>query len=272
MADFFAAVGIPSAALFNDAGFHAHVDDLAQTGNAFAEHDVKVRLLKRWGNFVFHDLHFGFVANRRLGLFDRASAANIEAHRSVELECVAARGGLGAAKHHANLHANLVDEDHHAVGFLDRGGEFAQGLAHQTGLQAGQGITHFAFQLGLRGERGHGVDHDQIDRAGAHQAVHDLQRLLAGVGLGNQHVLQVHAEVLRILNVQRMLGIDEGAGAALLLHFSHHLQRERGFARAFWAVNLDHPTARQAAYAQSHIQAQRARGDDLNVFNHLALA
>jgi hypothetical protein len=54
-------------------------------------------------------------------LLDGAGAANVQAHRSVELECVAAGGGFGGAEHHADLHSDLVDEDDHAVGLLDGG-------------------------------------------------------------------------------------------------------------------------------------------------------
>jgi hypothetical protein len=68
-----------------------------------------------------------------------------------------------------------------------------------------------------------------------------------------------------VLDVQRVLGVDEGAGAAQLLHLGHDLQRQRGLARRFRAVDLDHAAARQAADAQRDVQAQRAGGDDLDV-------
>ena len=150
--------------------------------------------------------------------------------------------------------------------------EFAQGLAHQPGLQAGQRIAHFTFQLGLGCECGHRVDDDQIHRARAHQAVNDFQRLLAGIGLADQQVLQVDAQLLCVLDVQRMLSVHKSALAALALHFGNHLQCQRGFAGGLGAVNLDHPSARQAAYAQRDVQAQRAGGDDLDVFNDFAFA
>ena len=151
-------------------------------------------------------------------------------------------------------------------------GELAQGLAHQAGLQTGQAVTHFALQLSLGRERSHRVDDDQVHRAGAHQAVHDFERLLAGIGLADQKVLQVHTQLLGVLDVERVFGVHKGALAALLLHLGHHLQREGGFARGLRAVNLYYPAAGQAAHTQRNIQPQRAGGDDLNVFNDLALA
>ena len=96
--------------------------------------------------------------------------------------------------------------------------------------------------------------------------------MLAGIGLADQQVLQVDAQLLCVLDVQRVLSVHKSALAALALHFGNHLQRQRGFAGRLWAVNLDHPSARQAAYAQRDVQAQRAGGDDLDVFNDFAFA
>src|SRR3546814_2684438 len=45
--------------------------------------------------------------------------------------------------------------------------------------------------------------------------------------------------------VECMLGVDESAGAADLLGLGHHVQRERGLARALGAVDLDDAPARQ---------------------------
>jgi hypothetical protein len=124
----------------------------------------------------------------------------------------------------------LVDEDDGAIGFLDVRGELAQSLAHQTRLQAWQGVTHFAFEFGLGRERGHRVHHDEVHRARAHQAVDDFKGLLAGVGLADEQVLQIDPEFLRVLHIQRMFGVDKRAGACHFLHFSDDLQGQRGFA------------------------------------------
>jgi hypothetical protein len=76
---------------------------------------------------------------------------------------------------------------------------------------------------------------------------------------------RVDAQLLRVLGVQRVFGVDEGAHAAELLHLGDDLQRQRGLARRFRAVDLDHPAARQAAHAQRDVQPQRAGGHDLDV-------
>ena len=103
--------------------------------------------------------------------------------------------------------------------------KFAQCLAHQTGLQTGEAVAHFTFEFGLGGQGRHRVHHDQIHRAGAHEAVHNFKRLLTGVGLADQQVLQVDTQVLGVLNVKRMLGIHKCTLPANFLHFGDHLQR-----------------------------------------------
>ena len=77
------------------------------------------------GHLVLHHLDLGLVADHLVALLDRAGAADVQAHRGVELEGVTAGGGLRAAEHDADLHADLVDEDDDAVGALDVGGELA---------------------------------------------------------------------------------------------------------------------------------------------------
>ena len=70
----------------------------------------------------------------------------------------------------------------------------------------------------LRRQRRHRVDDDHVDRAGAHQHVGDLERLLAGVRLRDQQFVDVDAELLGVGRVERVLGVDEGRRAAELLH------------------------------------------------------
>jgi hypothetical protein len=176
----------------------------------------------------------------------------------VELERVAAGGGLGVAEHHADLHADLVDEDDDGVRALDVAGELAQRLRHQARLQADCVLAHLALDLGLGRERGDRVDDDDVDRAGAHQHVGDLECLLAGVRLRDQQVVDVDAELLGIGRIERVLGVDEGGGAAALLALGDDLQRQRGLAGGLGPVDLDDAAARQAADAERDVEPQRA--------------
>ena len=52
-------------------------------------------------------------------------------------------------------------------------------------------VAHFAFDFGAWHERGDRVDNEHVDRAGSHQCVGDFQRLLAGVRLGDEQVIDV---------------------------------------------------------------------------------
>jgi hypothetical protein len=119
-------------------------------------------------------------------------------------------------------------------------------------------VAHVALDFGLGHQGGDRVDHDQADRAGAHQRIDDLQRLFAGVGLADQQFIQVDAQLLGILRVKRVFGIDKGADAALFLFFGHDMQRQRGLARRFRPVDLDDPALGQAADAKRDVEAQRA--------------
>src|SRR5208282_4178783 len=57
-----------------------------------------------------------------------------------------------------------------------------------------------------------------------------------------------------------------------LLRLRDTFERERGLARRFRAVNLDHASARQAANPQRQIQAERAGWNDRDVGVNALLA
>ena len=199
--------------------------------NALAVHDLELGLLEGGRHLVFHHLDAGLIAHHLVTLFDRAGAANVKAHRRVELEGVTAGGGLGVAEHDADLHANLVDKNHQAVGLLDGAGELAHGLAEQARLQADVGIAHLALDFRPRGERRHRVYHQHIHRAGTHQHLGHFQCLFTGIRLGHDEVLDPDTEFLGVDGVERVFGVDKGGGAAGLLGLGDHLQGEGGFAR-----------------------------------------
>ena len=66
------------------------------------------------------------VADHLVLVLDGADAADVQADRRIEFQCVAAGGGLGTAEHDADLHADLVDKDDQGVGFRHRRREFAE--------------------------------------------------------------------------------------------------------------------------------------------------
>ncbi len=132
-------------------------------------------------------------------------------------------------------------------------------------MQTHMAVAHFAFQFGTRHQGGHRIDHQHVDGAGAHQSVGDFQGLLAGIGLADQQFVQIDAQLLGVDRVQRVFGVDEGAGAALLLGLGQDVERQGGLTRAFRSINFDDAAARQAADAKGDVQAQRAGGDHLGL-------
>src|SRR3989442_12273167 len=143
-----------------------------------------------------------------------APTRRMSRRRRVELERVAAGGGLGIPEQDPDLHADLVDEHDDRPRLGDRRGELAQRLRHEPGLETHLRLAHVALDLGAGYERGHRVDDQHVDRARAHQRIDDLERLLAVVGLGDEQVLGLHAELARVADVERVLGVDEGGDAA----------------------------------------------------------
>src|SRR3546814_1105610 len=74
-----------------------------------------------------------------------------------------------------------------------------------------------------------------------------------------------YTTLFRSDRVECMLGVDESAGAADLLGLGHHVQRERGLARALGAVDLDDAPARQSTDAEANVEAEGAGGDNFRL-------
>jgi len=77
-------------------------------------------------------------------------------------------------------------------------------------------LTNFRAPIrrGFSGQR-RGHRERGVNRAGAHQGVADFQRLpLAGVGLRDQELIDIDAELSGIDRIERVLSVDEGADAA----------------------------------------------------------
>ena len=134
-------------------------------------------------------------------------------------------------------------------------------MRHQPGLQAGQRVAHVAVQLGLGHQRRDGVGHDDVHRVRAHQRLGDLERLLPGVGLGDQHLVDVDAELPGVPGVERVLGVDERGDAAASLRFRDHVVDEGRLSGRLRSEDLDDSLARQAADSEREIEGERARGD-----------
>jgi hypothetical protein len=86
----------------------------------------------------------------------------------------------------------------------------------------------------------------------------NLERLLAVVRLRHQQVIHVHAKLLGIGGIERMLGIHECSHAAGFLRLGDYLQRDRRFAGRFRPEDLNHAAAGKAAHAERGVKRNRA--------------
>jgi hypothetical protein len=138
--------------------------------------------------------------------------------------------------------------------------------------RAWERVAHVAVELGARHQRRHRVDHDHVHGVRAHQRLGDLQRLLARVGLGNQELVGVDAQVLGVDGIEGVLGVDEGGRTAPPLGLGDDVQRQRRLARGLRAVDLGDAAAGDAADAERDVERQRPRRDDGDLVEDAALA
>ena len=183
LAELITLIGVPGTGLLHDAAIDTEVDERPLARNALAVQDVELCLLERRRHLVLHDLHARAVADCLGAALEGLDPADVEAHRRVELQCLAAGRGLRRAEHDADLLAQLVDKDAGRVRVAQRARHLAQGLAHEPGLQADVAITHLALDLGAGHKGGDRVDNNEIEGPGAHERVGDLECLLARIGL-----------------------------------------------------------------------------------------
>ena len=134
-------------------------------------------------------------------------------------------------------------------------------------------VAHLALDLGLRRQGRDRVDRDDVERPGADEQLRDLEPLLTGVGLRNEEVVDVDADVLRVRRVHRMLGVDECTDAAAALCLRDHVVDERRLSGGLRPEDLDDAAAREPADPEREVECERAgrhRADrDVRVVVHL---
>ena len=134
--------------------------------------------ISRRGHLVLDDLDAGTVAGGILPVLELGDLAHVDAYGGVELQGVTAGSGLGVAEHHADLLAQLVDEDTAGVGLRNVGGELSQGLAHQPGLQSHLLVSHLTLDLRLGCQGCYRVHYYNVNSPAADQVVGYLEGLL----------------------------------------------------------------------------------------------
>src|SRR3954452_11870079 len=249
------------ARLLHDLALDRRVEDRPFPGDPGPVDDVELGLLERGRDLVLHHLHAHAVAVGFDAVLQRLDSADVEPDRGVELQRPPARRRLRIAEHDADLLAQLVCEQADRVGAVERARQLAQGLTHQPCLQADVGVAHLALDLGLRRQRRDRVDRDHIERTGADQQLGDLERLLAGIRLRDEQIVDVDPDPLGVRGVHRVLGVDEGADPAAALGLGDHVVDKRGLARRLRAEDLDDAAARQPADPEREVERQRAGRD-----------
>src|SRR5688572_9724829 len=91
------------AALLQNALGHGKIDQIADCIDTAAVQDVEFGDLEGRRQLVLHHLYARAVAADLVARLDRSDAPDVESHRRVVLERVAAGGGLGRAEHHPDL-------------------------------------------------------------------------------------------------------------------------------------------------------------------------
>ena len=134
---------------------------------------------------------------------------------------------FGVAEHHADFFTQLVDEHHRRLGARDATGQLPECLAHEPRLQAHVRITHVSFDFRLRYQCRNGVDDDDVDRTRPYQNLANLERLLARVGLRDQHRFDIDAELSRVVRVERVLCVDIRRDSPISLGIRDDMQTER---------------------------------------------
>ena len=125
-------------------------------------------------------------------------------------------------------------------------------------MNADVAVAHVALKLLLGNESRDGVDDYDVYRAGTDERLANLKRLVAAVRLGDEKLVDVDAEVLRVNGVERVLCVDERRLAALLLNFRYRVESYRRFTGGFRSEYLDDPSLRKTADAERQIEAERA--------------
>ena len=92
-------------------------------------------------------------------------------------------------------------------------------------------VAHLALDLGARHERRHRVDDDAVDAAGADERLGDLERLLAGVGLADEQLVDVDAAGTGVAGIERVLDVDERDDAATRLGLGEDVLADGRLAR-----------------------------------------
>ena len=122
-------------------------------------------------------------------------------------------------------------------------------------------VAHLALDLGPRHQSRHRVDDDDVQRAGADQHVHDLERLLTGVRLGDQQAQSVSTPSFFAYSGSRACSASmKAAMPPVALRVRHGVQSVSVvLPGGLRAVDLHHAAARESPDAEGDVESQWSR-------------
>ena len=183
LAELVVLIGVPGPTLTYDVVFDCNVQQTSLARDALAEHNVKFCETKWRCHLVLDNLGPDPIPGCFLAVLDGLDPPDIDASGRIELESTAAGSHLRTPEHHPDLLPELIDEDRRRLGSIDRSGEFAKSLRHETCLKTHMRVSHLSLDLGAGHQCGDRIDHHHIECPGSDQHVGDLESLLTGVGL-----------------------------------------------------------------------------------------
>src|SRR5204862_7333394 len=147
--------------------------------------------------------------------------------------------------------------------------QLARRRAQQPCLGAAEAVARLALGLGAARERRDRADDAAVDTARAYQGLGDLERLLAGVRLADEELVDVDTAGPGIGRVEGMLDVDECRHAATALGLGDDVLADRRLARRLRAEDLGDPAARDAADPEGEIERDRTGRDDVDRLDRL---
>ena len=126
-------------------------------------------------------------------------------------------------------------------------------------------VSHVAVDLRLGNQCCHGVHYNNIHSPGANHGLCDFQSLLAVIRLRNVQIINIHAYVLCIDRVKRMLRVNKSGNSAPFLDFRDHMKRNCRLTTGFRTINLHDSSLGDASQSERNIQTQRACWDRLDI-------
>jgi hypothetical protein len=125
------------------------------------------------------------------------------------------------------------------------------------------GVAHLAFDLGLGHQCGDRVDHEHAE-CFERISMSAISSAAPGVGLGDEEIVDVHADGCGVHRVHRVLGVDVGTDTTVALRLRDDVGGQRRLPGRLRAEDLDDAAPREPADAERQVQGEGTRRDGLD--------